>query len=163
VQDGVQEGAHEPEERAARHCGLDEEHVGVCDMAQNPAHRRAVVRGSIHTEPGSTALAEECAVRCLSRLSSLVVVVCGSGNMALKLFAWCSANAPPNVGLPVRKYQYRGRTASSHREAKFGFREAAGLGEGKARNGIFWQLNALHLGLSLCTSRISSRRRRQKP
>jgi hypothetical protein len=87
VQDGVQEGAHEPEERAARHCGLDEEHVGVCDMAQNPLRRRAVVRGSIHTEPGNTALAEECAVRCLSRLLSLVVVGCGSGNMAPKLFA----------------------------------------------------------------------------
>lgn len=71
---------HEPEESATGHCGLDEKHVCVCDMAQNPVHRRAVVRSSIHTEPDNTALAEECA----SWWSVEVVVVrwslvCGSG------------------------------------------------------------------------------------
>lgn len=52
-------GRHEPEERAAGYCGLDEKHVGVCDMAQNPVHQRVVVRDSIHTEPDNTALARE--------------------------------------------------------------------------------------------------------
>ena len=43
-------GLHEPKERAASHCGLYEEHVSVCDMAQNPVDQLAVERRSVHAE-----------------------------------------------------------------------------------------------------------------
>ena len=35
---------------AACHCGLYEEHVSACDMAQNPVGQLAVVRGCVHAE-----------------------------------------------------------------------------------------------------------------
>jgi hypothetical protein len=41
---------HEPEESAASHCGLYEEHVSVCDMAENPLNQLAVIRDSVHAE-----------------------------------------------------------------------------------------------------------------
>ena len=43
-------GLHKPKEGAASHCGLYEEHVSVCDMAQNPVDQLAVVRDSVHAE-----------------------------------------------------------------------------------------------------------------
>ena len=39
-----------PEESAACYCGLYEEHVSVCDMAQNPVNQLAVVRDCVHAE-----------------------------------------------------------------------------------------------------------------
>jgi hypothetical protein len=41
---------YKPEESAASHCRLYEEHVSVCDMAQNPVDQLAVVRDSVHAE-----------------------------------------------------------------------------------------------------------------
>jgi hypothetical protein len=41
---------NKPEESSARHCGLYEEHVSVCDMAQNPVDQLAVERSGIHAE-----------------------------------------------------------------------------------------------------------------
>jgi hypothetical protein len=41
---------HEPEEGAACHCGLYEEHISVCDMAEDPLDQLAVIRDSVHAE-----------------------------------------------------------------------------------------------------------------
>jgi hypothetical protein len=93
-------------------------------MAQNPVHRRTVVRGSIHTEPDNTALAEECAVRGLSRLSSLVVVVCGSVNMAQKLFASVRQVRSQCEFAGTTNITAVDGTAASHAGAGFGVRLA---------------------------------------
>lgn len=43
-------GLNVPEQRAASHCGLYDEHVSVCDMVQYPVDQLAVGRSSVHAE-----------------------------------------------------------------------------------------------------------------
>lgn len=117
---------------------MNEKHVGVCDMAQNPVRRRAVIRGSIHTEPDNTSLARECAVCCRSRLSSSsVVVVCGSVNRAPKLFASVRQMHSHVWVCRCYDYHYRRRSTTTLSIAKSRFCKAGGWGRGISRSWIF--------------------------